>query len=440
MKFLMPIKINLMSNNQRAKIAKIFSDILVKGITLDDALIHHEATDDAFVKAHSYGLCRWFYQLTAIAKQLLSKPLKDKDADIYALILLGLHQIYHSTMKPYAVVTETVDAVLDLKKPWAKGLINACLRRTLREQATLLEVAQTEETALYAHSTWMLDHIKKSWPDYWQAILEANNRQAPMTLRVNLKRVHELPEIIMWLSENATNISETTFHLNAPLFVNDIPGFKEGIISIQDQASHYVVPLLRLQPGDVVLDACSAPGGKTGHLLETEPTIHLTALDVSESRLQKVKQNLERLKFDSEVRLMASDACETESWFDGNVFDKILIDAPCSGTGVIRRHPDIKLLRRKSDLHSFAGQQKKLLGSLWPLLKIGGLFLYTTCSVMPDENEQVIEAFLEQHADAKLEKIHLPIGLAQQYGWQCFPQPSSHDGFYYCLITKNPTL
>ncbi len=425
-----------MPNNQRAKIAKIFADILVKGVTLDDALIRHEVTDDPFIKAHSYGLCRWFYQLTAIAKQLLSKPLKDKDADIYALILLGLHQIYHSTMKPYAVVTETVDAVLDLEKPWAKGLINACLRRTLREQATLLENALKEETALYAHSKWMIDHLKKSWPEYWQSILRANNQQAPMTLRVNLKRVSETSEILLWLSEEAIAVDESIFNLKKPFSVNSIPGFKEGIISVQDQASQYVAALLKLKPDDVVLDACSAPGGKTGHLVETEPKINLVALDVSSPRLQKVKQNLERLKLDSEVSLVATDACQTEDWFDGNLFDKILIDAPCSGTGVIRRHPDIKLLRRKTDLQSFAGQQKKLLASLWPLLKVGGSLLYTTCSVMPDENEQVIEAFLELHPDAKTETIQLPIGLAQPYGWQCFPEIHGYDGFYYCLITK----
>ena len=428
-----------MPNNQRAQIAKIFADILVKGTTLDDALIRHEATDDPFIKAHSYGLCRWFYQLTAIAKQLLSKPLKDKDADIYALILLGLHQIYHSTMKPYAVVTETVDAVLDLEKPWAKGLINACLRRTLREQAALLENALKEETAQYAHSKWMIDHLKKSWPDYWQSILEANNQQAPMTLRVNLKRVNEISEILPWLSEEAIAVDESIFNLKKPFSVNNIPGFKEGIVSVQDQASQYVASLLKLSHGDHVLDACSAPGGKTGHLLEAEPKIQLTALDVSAPRLQKVKQNLERLKLDAEVTLVATDACQTEDWFDGNLFDKILIDAPCSGTGVIRRHPDIKLLRRKTDLQSFAGQQKKLLNSLWPLLKVGGSLLYTTCSVMLDENEQVIEGFLELHPDAKVEAIQLPIGLAQKHGWQCFPQIDGHDGFYYCLMTKIAT-
>lgn len=407
-----------MSNNQRAQIARIFADILVKGSTLDDALIRHEATDDSFVKAHSYGLCRWFYQLTAIAKQLLDKPLKDKDADIYALILLGLHQIYHSTMKPYAVVTETVDAVLDLKKTWAKGLVNACLRRTLREKNNLLEVAQKEETAFYAHPKWIIDHFKKSWPNDWKKILEANNHQAPMALRVN------------------KNDAQTCVYLEVPLPVKDIAGFAEGSVSVQDEASQYVAPLLQLKTNERVLDACSAPGGKTGHLLETESKIHLTALDVSELRLQKVKQNLERLKLDSNVKLTAGDACQTESWFDGNLFDKILIDAPCSGAGVIRRHPDIKLLRRKSDLQSFSEQQKKILNSLWPLLKVGGLLLYTTCSVMPDENEEVIEIFLKAHSDAQAQKIQLPIGFAQAYGWQCFPEIGRHDGFYYCLLSK----
>ncbi|MES2204824.1 MAG: 16S rRNA (cytosine(967)-C(5))-methyltransferase RsmB [Pseudomonadota bacterium] len=411
-----------MSNNQRAQIANIFSDILVKGITLDDALLRHEATDDPFVKAHSYGLCRWFYQLSAIANALLEKPLKDKDADIYALILLGLHQIYHSNIKPYAVVTETVDAVVHLKKIWAKGLVNACLRRALREKENLFELVNKEETANHAHSKWMIEHLKKSWPNDWQKILEANNHQAPMVLRVNKNGV------------------QCCVYLDVPLPVKEIEGFSEGEVSVQDEASQYVAPLLKLQPNERVLDACSAPGGKTGHLLETESSIQLTALDVSESRLQKVKQNLERLKLGARAKLIAGDACQIDNWFDGHLFDKILIDAPCSGAGVIRRHPDIKLLRRKSDLQSFAEQQIKLLDSLWPLLKVGGLLLYTTCSVMPDENEAVIEAFLQSHADARSEIIQLPIGFAQQYGWQCFPQISRHDGFYYCLMVKVSSL
>lgn len=411
-----------MSNNQRAQIAKIFSDILVKGVTLDDALIRHEAIDDSFIKAHSYGLCRWFYQLTAIAKQLLDKPIKDKDADIYALILLGLHQIFHSEIKSHALVSETVEATVALKKAWAKGLVNACLRRALREKEHLICVAQKEEMAFYAHSTWMIEHLKKSWPKDWEKISEANNQQAPMALRVN------------------ENNQIQCVYLPEPISVYDVPGFKEGRVSVQDEASQQVAPLLRLQPKDRVLDACSAPGGKTGHLLETEPTIQLTALDVSELRLQKVKQNLERLKLDAGVTLIATDACQTENWFDGKLFDKILMDAPCSGTGVIRRHPDIKLLRRKSDLQSFSEQQKKMLDALWPLLKVGGLFLYTTCSVMPEENEEVIEAFLEKHVDAQIEKIQLPIGFAQKHGWQCFPQINRHDGFYYCLITKRASF
>lgn len=408
-----------MPYNQRAQIAKIFSDILIKGITLDDALLRHQANEDAFIKAHTYGLCRWFYQLSAIAKQLLDKPLKDKDADIYALILLGLHQIYHSTIKPYAAVTETVEAVLALNKSWAKGLVNACLRRTLREKESLLTVAQKEEMALYAHSPWMIEHLKKTWPNDWKTILETNNQQAPMTLRVNKNGV------------------QTCVYLDAPLPVNEIEGFQEGTVSVQDEASQYVAPLLQLQPNERVLDACSAPGGKTGHLLETEPHIHLTALDINEQRLQKVKQNLERLRLDSNVTLIATDASDTLSWFDGHCFDKILIDAPCSGTGVIRRHPDIKLLRRKSDLHKFSEQQTNLLNTLWPLLKIGGLLLYTTCSVMPEENELVIDAFLKMHPDAKTRSIQLPIGFAQTHGWQCFPQINRHDGFYYCLFSKN---
>lgn len=409
---------NPINNNGRAQIAKIFSDILVKGVTLDDALLHYQATEDSFIKAHSYGLCRWFYQLSFVANQLLDKPLKDKDSDIYALILLGLHQIFHSTIKSYALVSETVEAVIALKKPWAKGLVNACLRKTLREKEVFFDIIKNDEAAYYSHSSWMIDHIKKSWPNNWKEILAANNQQAPMTLRVHEEnRIH-------------------CVYLEIPVSVHDIPGFKEGRISVQDEASQYVAPLLQLKPRDRVLDACSAPGGKTGHMLEIEPNIQLTALDISEKRLEKVKENLVRLKLGKNVEFIAADACDTDKFLNKKLFDKILIDAPCSGTGVIRRHPDIKLLRRKSDLFSFQAQQKKLLQSLWAILKSGGLLLYTTCSIMPEENEVVMEEFLLNNFDASSKEIQLPIGLKQKHGWQCFPQINGHDGFYYCLLQK----
>ncbi len=397
--------------NQHAIIAKIFTDVLLHGKTLDDALIKHKATDHPFVKAHCYGLCRWYFKLDHIAKKLLTKPMKEKDTDIYVLILLGLHQIFHSDIKEHALVSETVEAALVLKKLWAKAVVNACLRRALREKSELQSIEH------YAHPQWMIDHVKKSWPSDWQNILQANNHQAPMALRVN------------------KHGEQACVYLEAPLPVNDIAGFIEGTVSVQDEASQYVAPLLQLKPGDKVLDACAAPGGKTGHMLEIEPNIELTATDISESRLEKVKENLQRLRLDKNVTFKVVDA--VKSHWPPESFDKILIDAPCSGTGVIRRHPDIKLLRRQSDIKNFAKQQLEILNTLWLSLKKDGKLVYTTCSIMPEENEHVIHDFLNTHADAKVEKIHVPIGLAQQYGWQCFPRIHRHDGFYYCLLTKS---
>lgn len=418
--------------NQRAFIVKIFIDILIRGKTLEDALSLHKMENDAFVKAHVYGLCRWYFQLDNIAKQLLNKRPKEKDNDIYVLILLGLHQIFHSEIKEHALVSETVAVADILKKTWAKGLINACLRRALREKESFSQMD------LYSHPAWMIDHIKQSWPHHWEKIIENNNHQGPMTLRINRKREHELPILKEWLSEFARPQQQrlsSCVYLKSPLPVQSIPGFNEGIVSVQDEASQYAATLLSLKPNEYVLDACSAPGGKTGHLLEIEANIHLTAADISETRLNKVKENLKRLKLDQHVTFKVGDVSK-ENW-PADYFDKILLDAPCSGTGVIRRHPDIKLLRRMSDLAYFSEQQMRLLDHLWPALKVNGYLLYTTCSIMPEENEKLIHAFLKKHKDAGVKAIHLPInGAIFDLGCQVFPQEDEADGFYYNLLFK----
>ncbi|MCD8499588.1 MAG: 16S rRNA (cytosine(967)-C(5))-methyltransferase RsmB [Gammaproteobacteria bacterium] len=352
--------------------------------------------------------------------------------DVYILILLGIHQIWHSPIKPHALVNEVVSVADLIKKPWAKGVLNACLRRVLREKTAWLDAQYP------SHPAWMMEHIKKAWPDDWVAIIAANDVQAPMTLRINTQRDHEA--ILADLQPLAVRVrshsggASMCLYLSSPLGVHDIPGFSAGVVSVQDEASQYVAALLQLRSGDVVLDACSAPGGKTGHMLELQPAIRLTACDISDMRLEKVKENLERLGVEKEVVYHVCDVTQYD--WDGEVFDKILLDAPCSGSGVIRRHPDIKLLRRESDLRAFSDQQQRLLQALWPALKKGGKLLYTTCSIMPEENEGVIKEFLKHHDDADIPSIQLSIGVPQERGWQCFPQVGGHDGFYYCLIEK----
>lgn len=414
--------------NPRAQAAKILAKLLDYGKTIDVLLSDDQ---EPVVKAYVYQTCRWFLQLEAIADELISKPLKDKDNDVFCLLLIGLGDLLHSHNKAHAVVNETVNATKNLKKPWAKGLINACLRTFQRDQEKLLASINDNEQAHYAHQQWFIDEIKSAWPNDWLEILNANNCQAPMFLRVN-----KLKGKISDYKDHAEKIiGDTCIQLKAPVAVEQLTGFRDGYVSVQDYASQCVAPLLKLQSKQTVLDACAAPGGKTGHLLETQADITLTALDISKERLEKVEQNLKRLKFSANLK--ASDASASNLWWDGQLFDRILIDAPCSGTGVIRRHPDIKLLRHASDIDNFTQQQWQLLNALWPLLKPQGIFLYTTCSVLPDENEKLIQKFVGQTPDASTLPITLPIGQACDLGWQCFPQIDGHDGFYYCRLVKN---
>lgn len=417
-----------MKKNTRLIITKILQAVAESGTTLDQAFIKHlpnNHEEASFIKNCAYGSCRWYFQLEAIVDLLLSKPLKTKDHDIYYLIIIGIYQLLHSNTAEHAAVSETVNTTKALKKIWARGLVNACLRKFLREKDSLLEqINNNNNQARYAHPDWLINKLKSHWSknNSWEDILNANNTQGPMSLR-----------------DNTENNSPPVFRqLDQAVDVMSIPGFVNGKISVQDQASQQAAPLLGIQKNMNVLDACSAPGGKTGHLLELESEINLTALDISEERLLKTKENLERLKFNlnNNIKLIACDASDINSWWDKQLFDRILLDAPCSGTGVIRRHPDIKLLRWEEDILGFQTQQLNLLNHLWEVLKPNGKLLYTTCSVLPEENECVIKQFIHTHSDAKVEKIELKIGHQEKHGWQCFPKINGHDGFYYCLLSK----
>lgn len=397
-----------MKSYSRIKIAYVLLTVVDQEKSLDEAFLAHDISshpEASFIKACCYGLCRWYIPLAAIADNLLKRPLREKDRDIYFLLLAGLYQLVYSHVAPHAAVSETVNAAQAMGKPWAKNVLNACLRHFQRNPQHMTDPD-------FAHPAWLVKQLKHAWPEHWQRILEANNTQAPMMLR------------------DHGNVRV----LDKPVEVTKIPGFLEGTVSVQDEASQYAAPLLGVQAGMHVLDACAAPGGKTGHLMELESGIELTALDISEARLIKVADNLKRLGCLEAVKLIACDAKEVSQWWDGQLFDRILLDAPCSGTGVIRRHPDIKLLRAEEDVLQFQREQLALLHALWPLLKSGGKLLYTTCSVLPEENEAVIQ---QLNFDNKIvEPIQLPIGIPQTYGWQCFPQINGHDGFYYCLLCK----
>ncbi len=387
----------------------------------------------------AFGTARWQPRLDLLAAQLLQKPFKAADADVQALLLVGLYQLFYTRIPVHAAIGETVGCADKLKKPWAKGLLNAVLRRAQREGEALLASMERDPVVRTAHPRWLQKSLKAFWPEQWEAICAANNAHPPMILRVN-RRHHGRDAYLGMLAEAGVAASPCRYSrdgivLAAACDVRGLPGFAEGWVSVQDEAAQLSAELLELAPGQRVLDACCAPGGKTCHLLETEPGLaKLVAIDLEAKRLTRVRENLERLQLDAE--LIACDARDTASWWDGKTFQRILLDAPCSATGVIRRHPDIKLTRQAEDIPALAALQGELLDALWPTLEVGGMLLYATCSSLPTENTEVIEAFLARTPGARELDLATEAGLRQPHGRQLLAQEGGHDGFYYAKLIK----
>lgn len=384
-----------------------------------------------------YGTLRWYWQLDGILAALLHKPLKKRDAPARSLLLLALYQLRFGRTGSHIVVSESVDAAKSLGHSHQANMVNAVLRSYQRRETEFRQDA-LQDTARYAHPQWMIDRVRKDWPDHWQNILNANQQRAPMTLRIN-PHYQDRSSYLAVLAEQgieaeACKYSPAGIQLAAPCDVSRLPGFMEGGISVQDEGAQFAAALLAPQNGERVLDACAAPGGKTGHLLESAD-VDLTALDSSAERLQKVRETLTRIG--KSATLHVSDARDVGSWWDGRPFDRILVDAPCSATGVIRRHPDIRLLRRAGDIARLASLQREILDSLWPTLASGGTLLYATCSVMRRENEQVVRGFLEAHPEAISRQPDLDAGIACPIGRQLLPTDQAHDGFYYALLGKS---
>lgn len=429
--------------NIRAAAASVIYDVIEDGRSLADSLpemagLLDDARDRALLQAICFGVCRHFFSLDAIAQKLLDKPLKPKDQNVYALLLVGLYQLIYMRIPAYAAVTETVAATKNFKKIWAKGLINGVLRRYQREAEILNRDLKIEAT--FSHPSWIIERLQKSYPadDVWKQILDANNEHPPFSLRVNQKQISRNQYLEKLTAEGieAQIIPETQSGvvLTEPMDVKQLPGFASGEVSVQDGAAQLAAELLALAPNQRVLDACAAPGGKTAHILEIEPTTECVAVDIDESRLDIVRENLDRLGLSAQC--IAADVGKTASWWDGKLFDRILLDAPCSASGVIRRHPDIKLLRRDTDIEALVETQSRLLNALWPLLKPGGLFVYATCSVFPEENVKLLQAFLETNIDAKEEKISSSWGRESAIGKQILPGMHGMDGFYYACLRK----
>lgn len=425
--------------NIRLVAAKVLARVLQDGQSLTVALDNafptiDSAKDRAFIQALCYGVCRQYHRLDFILSQLLDKPLKD--TDVKALALVGLYQLKFMRVKPHAAVSETVLAAR--KKPWAKSLINAVLRTYLREQEGLEHKADKCQVAALSHPDWLIKRIEQDWPEQALAIFLENNQQPPMALRVNLSKTSREDYLQLLagqgIAAESVSFCPSAIILDKPVPVDLLPGFAGGLVSVQDTAAQLAAGLLDVQPGHRVLDVCAAPGGKTAHILESQPQLkELVAVDIDESRMQRVGENLKRLNL--QAKLVVGDAANPASWWDGQPFDRILLDAPCSALGVIRRHPDIKLLRRAEDIGQLQALQKSILQAVWPLLAPGGLLLYATCSILKQENEQQVQAFLAEHSDA----VELPIdadwGTTGACGRQILTGDSAMDGFYYALLS-----
>ncbi|MCP8900528.1 16S rRNA (cytosine(967)-C(5))-methyltransferase RsmB [Gilvimarinus xylanilyticus] len=432
-----------MSLKPRVACARVLAELLRHKGSLASSLPQWQdkvaPADQALMRELCYGSMRYYPRLNAIVGLLLEKPLRNKDSDVLALLLLGLYQLDYTRIPDHAAIGETAGAAKALKKPWATGLINGALRRYQREKQTLTDSLKESEEYTCAHPQWLLNAYRAAWPDDVETIIAANNAHPPLTLRLNT-RTQTREAYLQSLAESdieatATPWSPCGLTLTTPCDPTGLPGFARGQVSVQDEATQFAAPLLELAPGQRVLDACAAPGGKTGHILQSEPELaEVVAVDLEARRLARVEENLTRLNVQAKV--VAGDATEPASWWNGTPFDRILLDAPCSATGIIRRQSDIKLLRSAADIERLTELQGQMLKALWPLLAPGGILLYATCSALPAENSEQVERFLQTTDNA----VELPIdaawGSAQPAGRQLLPQREGHDGFYYAKIRK----
>ena len=429
------------ATNPRWIALQVLLQVVEQGRSLDDVFqsdwfltLPAEKRDLALCREIAFGLCRWYFALSALLTQRLQKPLRVRDRDIEIVLLIGLYQLLIMQTGAHAAVNETVKLALAQKKKWASGLVNAVLRGVLRENLVLDANADVQ-----AYPQWMREKLQSQWLEQSAEILRAGNQRPPMTLRVNTREI----DVEAQLGELAARGIGASRHvevdgailLDSACDVTELPGFDKGKLSVQDAAAQLAAQLLDCAPGARVLDACAAPGGKTIHLLQRYPEIELDALDSSASRLERLRQNLQRIGHSAKI--LVGDAAVAEDWYNGHQYDAILADVPCSASGVLRRHPDIKLLRRESDIMPLRAQQAKILEALWPTLKPGGKMLYSTCSIFKDENEVQVAEFLQRHPDA----LEISLGAAnwgelRPHGRQILPGSSNMDGFYYALLTR----
>ncbi len=425
--------------------AEVLQGVLDKGQSLDSAI---EGLGDSFngnysvLREITFGGCRFYIYLENILSRLLVKPIKNRDRKVHFLLVSALYQIEFMRVPDHAVVNECVHSLANTEFSWAQNLTNAVLRNFLRKRDKIIPVADNGNTGnehiVQAFPKHLYDRIKRDWPEEYRSIISASNKKPPLTLRVNQQAISRA-EFVLELQERGieyalTRDSEIGIILGNPVPVDKIPGFVEGRVSVQDESAQLITSALSLEKGQRVLDGCAAPGGKTCLILESQPELaSLVAVDLP-SRIISIEQNLARLRLNA--ILIPADLLNTSAWWDGNNFDRILLDAPCSGSGVIRRHPDIKHRRKSSDIEKFSNQQLSMINSVWPLLNPGGKLLYVTCSIFRAENDNVVEKFIKDRSDFELQSLTNIFGVKSLYGRQRLPGVHSGDGFYYCGIEK----
>jgi 16S rRNA (cytosine967-C5)-methyltransferase len=421
-------------SDARELAADILNDVLLGGRSLTLALAAArarqpglDARTSAAAQDLTYQVLRHYGRLRFFLDDLAQRPLAPPE--LAGLLLVGLAELDRADTPDYAAVNEAV-RLAGRRFPRARGFVNALLRGFQRQREALARAAALDPVARWNFPLWWIERLRQTYPEHWQDMFAAQNTHPPMTLRVNLRRIS--PEAYLARLEEAgiaaTYLGNAAILLAQPLPVANLPGFQDGLVSVQDLGAQSAARLLEAADGQRVLDACAAPGGKTAHLLE-ECALDLLALDADAERLRRVRDNLDRLGLDA--RLLAGDAGRPADWWDGRPFDRILLDAPCTASGVVRRHPDGKWLKRPEDATNLSAQQARLLDAVWPLLRPGGKLLYATCSVFPEENGGQVEAFLRRHADARQESLVLPGGA----DGQLLPD-RDHDGFYYARFVK----
>lgn len=418
--------------------AKAVARVLA-GRTLDvelAALWRNETTltaqERGAVQDLTYGVLRHLGHLQGLLGQLLHRP--PADALIRHLLQVALYQLSHGRARPYTIVDHAVPACAQLGFPQAQGLVNAVLRNFLRRRAELETIAAATDEGRYSYPQWWIAKLSEQYPEQYRSILDAGNQRPPLTLRINRRRItrEAYLEMLAGAEIAASPVGRCGVMIDRPRPVAQLPGFADGLVSVQDAGAQLAAEFLDVADGMRVLDACAAPGGKTAHLLELAD-LELTAADIDAERLQRVAGNLERLSL--QARLLQADAGQPGQWHAAGCFDRILADVPCTASGVVRRHPDIKWLRQRGDIAPLVVRQAGILDTLWQLLGSGGKLLYATCSVFGEENHLQVEPFIARHPDARqLSLPQIDDGLKQVDG-QLLPDVA-HDGFFYALLEK----